>query len=282
MSRKKKHRKLKVALKGWDKTQKNPIIKRQEAQKHLEDHQLEMEGQETTQEILENEDHLQRTWHQACREEERYWKHKSRSLWLKAGDKNTSYFHKQVEARKQFKTIIEIHVQDQVISYFEGIKMATVEAFESLYKETQTTLLDSNAYPLSLVSIAIQEDANNKLLVEVNLQEIKEALNQMNLDKASRPDDFTARFYQSFWDIIKIDLFKLVQKSQKCSKIGGRTNLSFLALILKEKGAISFGRFRPISLCNTSYKLITKIIANRIKKNLPAIIPKNQGGFIKG
>jgi DNA-directed RNA polymerase specialized sigma24 family protein len=241
-----------------------------------------MEGQETTQEILDQEDHLQRTWHQACREEERYWQQKSRSLWLEAGDKNTSYFHKQAEARKQFKTVNEIHVQDQVISDFEGIKTVAVEAFEGLYTETQMTLLDSNAYPLSLVPVAIQEDTNNKLLVEVNLQEIKEALNQMNPDKASGPDGFTTRFYQSCWDIIKTDLIKLVQKSQKCSKIGGGTNSSFLALIPKEKGAISFGRFWPISLCNTSYKLITKIIANRIKKILPAIIPENQGGFIKG
>lgn len=53
-------------------------------------------------------------------------------------------------------------------------------------------------------------------------------------------------------------------------------------MIPKDKGTTNFSRFRPISLCNTSYKLITKIIANRIKKILPVIIPENQGGFIKG
>jgi hypothetical protein len=120
------------------------------------------------------------------------------------------------------------------------------------------------------------------LVKEVNQQEIKEALDQMNPDKAPGPDGFTARFYQNCWDIIKTDLIKLIRKSQNCSKIGGGTNSSFLALIPKEKGAVSFGRFRPISLCNTSYKILTKIIANRIKKILPAIIPENQGGFIKG
>jgi hypothetical protein len=104
----------------------------------------------------------------------------------------------------------------------------------------------------------------------------------MNPDKASRPDGFTARFYQNNWDIIKSDLTKLIRKSQNCSKIGGGTNSSFLALIPKEKGEVNFGRFRPISLCNTSYKILTKIIANKIKKILPAIIPENQGGFVKG
>jgi hypothetical protein len=61
-----------------------------------------------------------------------------------------------------------------------------------------------------------------------------------------------------------------------------RNKFVFLALIPKEKGAVNFGRFRPISLCNTSYKILTKIIANRIKKILPVIIPENQGGFVKG
>ena len=74
----------------------------------------------------------------------------------------------------------------------------------------------------------------------------------------------------------------MVRKSQNCNKIGGSTNSTFLALIPKEKGANSFERFRPISLCNIGYKLITKVIANRIKEVLPSIIPENQGGFIQG
>ena len=57
--------------------------------------------------------------------------------------------------------------------------------------------------------------------------------------------------------------------------------MTFMALIPKEKGVNNFSRFRPIYLCNTGYKLITKIIANRIKNILPVIILENQGGFIK-
>jgi hypothetical protein len=104
----------------------------------------------------------------------------------------------------------------------------------------------------------------------------------MEADKAPGPDGFTTRFYKACWPIIKEDLLRMVRKSQNCLKIGGSTNSTFLALIPKEKGASNFSRFRPISLCNTSYKLVTKIIANRLKEILPGIIPENQGGFIKG
>lgn len=73
----------------------------------------------------------------------------------------------------------------------------------------------------------------------------------------------------------------MVRKSQACQKIGGSTNSAFLALIPKEKGANTFSRFRPISLCNIGNKLITKVIANRMKTILPSITPENQGGFIQ-
>jgi hypothetical protein len=114
------------------------------------------------------------------------------------------------------------------------------------------------------------------------LKEVKATLDSLALDKASGPDGFTTWFLQVCWPIIKQDLHKMVLKSQKCHKIGGSTNSTFLALIPKEKGASSFDRFHLISLCNTGYKIITKVIANRLKGMLPTIIPKNQGGFIKG
>jgi hypothetical protein len=54
-----------------------------------------MENQGITQETLQQDDQLQRNWHQAYREEEKYWQQKSRSLWLEAEDKNIGLFHKQ-------------------------------------------------------------------------------------------------------------------------------------------------------------------------------------------
>jgi hypothetical protein len=157
-----------------------------------------------------------------------------------------------------------------------------VQAFESLYTKPHQDASDPASYPLALIQASVHEDVNIKLAREIDQQEIKEDLDQLHLDKAPGPDSFTARFYQHGWNIIKSDLTKLIKKSQSCARIGGGTNSSFLALIPKEKGASSFERFYPISLYNTSYKILTKIIMNRLKNVLPTIIPENQGGFIKG
>eukprot|EP00253_Pinus_taeda_P002867 PITA_02867 len=123
---------------------------------------------------------------------------------------------------------------------------------------------------------------NLQLEAKVTMDEFKAALFSMDPDKAPGPDGFSTRFLQSYWHIVGKDLLKMIQKFQDCQKIGGSTNSSFLALIPKEKGANSFNRFRPISLCNIGYKLITKIIASRLKLILPKIILENQGGFIHG
>ena len=63
---------------------------------------------------------------------------------------------------------------------------------------------------------------------------------------------------------------------------GGATNSSFLALIPKEKSPSTLDRFRPISLCNTSYKILSKILASRMKSIMGSLISYSQGGFIAG
>jgi len=125
-----------------------------------------------------------------------------------------------VEARKHYKAVTEIQAQNIIISDQEGIRQASFETFETLYSETQRENIDPHWYPLSIIPNLIKEDINLRLFEEVSQQEIKEALDQMNLDKAPGPDGFTAKFYQQCWGIIKSDLTKMIRKSQSSNKLG--------------------------------------------------------------
>ena len=62
----------------------------------------------------------------------------------------------------------------------------------------------------------------------------------------------------------------------------GITNSTFLVLIPREVNPTTFDRFRPISLCNASYKILSKLLVNKIKPLLGKLISPSQGGFIKG
>ena len=235
-----------------------------------------------TDSLLKKEENLQKAFHSACRMEEEFWRQKSRNLWLLSGDKNTKYFHKQAAARKNYKAVSEINYQGELIKDFEGIKSAAEKTFKELFSAPIEDPLDTNAHPFDLIPHIIKPEENTCLTAPITMKELKDVLDIMKPDSAPGPDGFTTRFFTSCWPIIKYDLLRMIRYSQKTNKLGGSTNSSFLALIPKEKGANSFNRFRPISLCNTSYKIITKIIATRLKKVLPRIIPENQGGFIKG
>jgi hypothetical protein len=104
----------------------------------------------------------------------------------------------------------------------------------------------------------------------------------MEPDKALGPDGFSIQFYRACWEMIKTDLLRMIKDFQQRSKVGGSINSTFLALILKEVNLVSFEIFKPISLCNASYKIVSKILANRINPLLGNLISPMQGVFFKG
>eukprot|EP00253_Pinus_taeda_P021309 PITA_21309 len=273
-------RRLKFALKHWSKSIPNPAAERKNIQSQLEAKQLNAEEAHITREALDKEAHLEKCCHKVFLIEEETLRIKSRCLGLKAGDRNTSFFHKHAEARKGFNSISEIKEADTIHKDFASIKRAAHNHFKGLYSEENN--MNQNFRLLDGIPSSISVEMNHQIESEVTMDEVKRALYAMNLDKSPGPDGFTASLLQNCWDIVGKDLYKMVHKSQACKKLGGSTNSSFLALIPKEKGANNFNRFRPISLCNIGYKLITKVIANRLRHILPKVIRENQGGFIHG
>ena len=96
------------------------------------------------------------------------------------------------------------------------------------------------------------------------------------------PDSFTVNFFHHFWEMVKLDVWKIVEKSRVSGRILPALNATFLTLIPKCEGDESPNKFRTISLCNVIYKIIMKVIANRLKMILPSLISPKQSGFVGG
>ena len=128
-------------------------------------------------------------------------------------DKNTSHFRKQAEAHKHFKTINEIHYENTVVNDFEGIKGVAHSYFKDLYSAAEDPPIDSQAYLIDLIPHCVQDSDNIMLTAPISMNEIKEALDYMDPDKASSPDGFTTRFYLTCWPTIKKDLLRMIRKS---------------------------------------------------------------------
>ena len=104
----------------------------------------------------------------------------------------------------------------------------------------------------------------------------------MNSDKALGPDGFTVAFWQFCWDFVKeeiVDLFKEFYEQRSFAK---SLNTTFLILIPKKGGTEDLGDFRPISLLGGLYKLLAKVLANRLKKVLGNVVSVDQNAFVRG
>ncbi|XP_019171913.1 PREDICTED: uncharacterized protein LOC109167347 [Ipomoea nil] len=113
-------------------------------------------------------------------------------------------------------------------------------------------------------------------------EEVHLALKDMKPFKAPGPDGLQAGFYQHMWDVVGDDVFLLVKEAFATGTLPEGLNETLIALIPKVKDLESIKQFRPISLCNVIYKIVTKTITNRLKRILPKIVGPFQSSFVPG
>ena len=120
------------------------------------------------------------------------------------------------------------------------------------------------------------------LTSEYTADEIKAALFQMGPTKVPGPEGMNALFYQKFWHIVGDNVVSAVLEFRNSSYMPPALNHTFIMLIPKIKNPVKVSDFRPISICNVIYKIIAKVMANRLKQILPQIISLTQSAFVPG
>lgn len=125
-------------------------------------------------------------------------------------------------------------------------------------------------------------DQNSALLRPIAIEEVVHALQDTPKCKAPGPDGFTSDFFHHCWLIIRVEVWEIIEDSRSLGQVLQDLNMTFLILIPKEGHAYHPKQFRPISLCNVIYKLLTKVIAQRLKPILPMIISLEQSGYVEG
>lgn len=113
------------------------------------------------------------------------------------------------------------------------------------------------------------------------MDEVEAALKSFTKEKSPGPDGWTVELFLHFFDFMGPEILKMVEYSCSEGYMSGGLNSTFLTLIPKTGKPASFGDFRPIALCNLTYKLITKIISIRLKPILSVHITAEQFGFLK-
>ena len=97
---------------------------------------------------------------------------------------------------------------------------------------------------------------HNKMLWEIpNAQEVQQALFSLLADKALGLDGFPMFFFQVYWEVVMMDVVKVVQEFFGAKNLLKELNSTFIVLILKVLMKDSTDQFRPISICNSFYNI---------------------------
>jgi len=128
----------------------------------------------------------------------------------------------------------------------------------------------------------ITREDNHNLNPLVSKEEVSEVIKEMQSGKTLGPNGFNVDFFKAYWNTVKQDILEVVEDSRRNKKVLKALNASFIALIPKKENAMTPDGFKPISLCNVVYKIISKVIANRLKPLLPTLISEEQIGYVEG
>ena len=132
----------------------------------------------------------------------------------------------------------------------------------------------------NLISPSLSKEEMELLACMPSAEEIKDALFSLGSHKAPSPDGMSAHFYKCYWNVIGGEIIEAI--SSFFSKGYILINHNFITLIPKGSNAALVNQFLPINLCNFLYKIISKLLKNRLKKVLHKLISPGQTAFVPG
>ena len=111
---------------------------------------------------------------------------------------------------------------------------------------------------------------------------MRNAVFQMEHNKAPGPDGFPAEFYQVFWNVIKEDLMALFSDFHREDLNLFSLNFGIITLILKVADATRIQQYRSICVLNVSFKIFTKVATNRLNHVAKTVVSPTQTAFMPG
>ena len=206
------------------------------------------------------------------------WRQRSRQLWLAAGDANTRFFHQAANGRRLANRIKRLRMGDRVITSQAAVGRALADNFRGFFKRGPPNSWRWTGAGASCLSLDEQGSIIGPFLVD----EVRAAINGLNAEGASGPDGISVFFYRDYWDQVAPDVMALMKEFYAGTARMDNINRAYIALLPKVHGAEQVGDFRPISLSNSIYLIIAKVLANCLRRLLQSHINSLQFAFVSG
>ena len=210
---------------------------------------------------------------------------RSRAKWAAQGERNTKYFLRLESHQASLSNITQLKINsDKLEEDFVAIMNQIQYFYENLYTEKLndnrrqvTEMITKNCLP------RISNLDKEYLEKPITLQELDSAIAQMHEGKAPGRDGFPVEFYKVFWKELRPLLMDVYSEAFTRGYFDDQMVLGVIRLIPKpEKNHQELKNWRPITLLNTDYKILSKVLAQRMEMVVDGLIDQDQTGFIKG
>jgi hypothetical protein len=213
-------------------------------------------------------------------QEEVHWLQRSRANWLTQGDRNTNFFHQFATARRK-KNLIK-RLKDPNDEWVEGTAMLKPLVFDYFTNLFTSEVQYTDPALLEKIQTKVNDDMNERLTAPFTAEDVKKAAFSIGDFKAPGPDGLHAIFYKKFWSLCGDQITNEILQALNSGVIPEGWNDTTIVMIPKVDNPELVTQYRPISLCNVIYKIISKMLAFRLKKELPEVISPMQSAFVPG
>ncbi|PNX94494.1 ribonuclease H, partial [Trifolium pratense] len=272
---------LTQAIKEWKNISIEKVnIKKRELLARIGGIQRRAQGGRNNRFLVKLEAELQKELAHILKAEELMWFQRSRARWLVDGDRNTRYYHlKTITRRRQNKILMLRDSNGEWIEDADALKQMANDFYKALFSNNEH---DVQWQPTNISFPRLSDDEVQEISGEIDDEEIKRAVFSMSPWKAPGPDGFPAGFYQKSWNIVGNSVCDFVKHIWYNPLLLREVNCTDICLIPKVDQPEHIRQFRPISLCNTLYKIVSKVLTNRIKNSITKVVSPHQTGFIPG
>jgi len=205
-------------------------------------------------------------------------KQKARVQWLKKEDSNSNYFHSKLRWRRARNDLVGIRIARSWCEDPHRVKSQAKWFFERRFEAPQVCKLNLDGVRFRSIS----EADNAWLCNTITEAEVLEVVSQCDSSKCPGPDGFNFFFLKNNWEVIGKDVVMAILYFHSTSFISRGCNASFITLVPKKDNPSDLNKFKPISLVGCVYNILSKILANILKKVLPSVIDVNQSAFLGG
>ena len=198
---------------------------------------------------------------------------------MKVGDRDTRFFHSKASQRRRKNYIKGLYNNNgQWCTNPSQVGDIVLEFHQALFTSQSSENFDEILVQIPRV---VTIEMSNDLLAEFKADEVETALKKMAPLKSPRSDGMPPIFYQHYWSLVGSNVVDNILYFLNLGNLPPSLCHSFITLIPKVNNPEYISQYRPICLSNVLYRIFSKMLANRLKKDLPHLVSEQQSAFVK-